>query len=58
MKYEEYFKDIFPEPAWRWQQINNSWEKVGKVWTNPYTGWLYEYKFAEGWICIRGWIEE
>ena len=46
MKYEEYHKNIFTKT-----------NKIGKIWTNPYTCWLYEYK-AEGWICIRDWIEE
>ena len=44
--YEEYHKNIFPKT-----------KRIGKVWTNPYTGWLYQYK-TEGWICIRDWIEE
>tara|TARA_R100000322_G_scaffold119380_1_gene77233 strand:- start:277 stop:417 length:141 start_codon:yes stop_codon:yes gene_type:complete len=46
MKYEEYHKNIFPIT-----------KEIGRIWTNPYTGWLYKYK-AEGWICIRDWIEE
>ena len=45
MKYEEYHKNIFPKT-----------NKIGKIWTNPHTGWLYQYK-AEGWKCIRDWIE-
>ena len=32
-------------------------KKIDKIWTNPYTGWLYEYK-AEGWICIKDRIEQ
>ena len=46
MTYEEYHKKHFPLT-----------KRIGKIWTTPYTGWLYEYK-AEGWICIKDRIEQ
>ena len=43
-------KNIFPKT-----------QKIGRVWCNPYNGWLYEYKKSytpsgvkiKGWVCIE-----
>tara|TARA_R100001463_G_scaffold2890_2_gene11960 strand:+ start:1282 stop:1410 length:129 start_codon:yes stop_codon:yes gene_type:complete len=34
-------------------------ERIGKVWRNPYNGWLYEYKGKiKGWVCIKDCTEK